>query len=209
MHGATCMSTSLMLIFIYKFHNNYYNKSVLYFINTQSTLPTNTPSQITTTANPPRSLPTTMVIEDTIEPGYQVINIPKPTTNQNPPPISIQPIGMYAEINAPEITSLRRPSETLPPARSDSQTQSHSDSQTRSEPRSSPIDQHTTGSSGGHDHDGNSDDDTSKPVVYAQVDMEMKRASRKQKEQINKYKEEILIGGQQHEPPSQTEDSWV
>ena len=151
-----------------------------------------------------------MMIPDTIEPGYQLIPS-KPATNQNPPPISMQPFGMYAEINAPEITSLRKPSETLPP-RSDSQTQSHSDSQTRSEPhsdsRSSPIDMPTTCSSG---HDGNSDDDNSKPgtALYAQVNMEQKRASRKQKEQINKYKEEVFIGGRQHEPPSQTEDSWV
>lgn len=164
----------------------------------------------------PKRLNSNNLTIDTAEPGYQLVEMPKqppkPSTNQNqllPSTSAPQPIGMYAEINDPGLASLRQQTSDsqLPQPRSDSRTQSHSD-HSRSEPRSSPIEPHTTGST-------NSDED-SKPGValYAQVDMEMKRASRKQKQQNNGssvYREEIVIGGrqQQHHPANEAEDSWV
>ena len=137
---------------------------------------------------------------DPIEPSYQTVNVSKQhLTNQNRPPISIQPIGMYAEIGM-DAQQQYRPSEPLP-SRPDSRSQS--DSQTRSEPRSSPVDHNT--------QDGSEDESAAGLAVYAQVDMEKKRASRKQKQQQDLYREEVFIGGQQrpHPPQSQPEDSWV
>ena len=167
----------------------------------------NTPSSLSHQSIAKTSVPP--ILADAQEPGYQMIDIGKqkaePPKNQNPPPTipSIQPIGMYAEIPNP---SMLRASDALPP-RSDSQTQSHSDSQTRSEPRSSPTEQQGLGSSL---PDITSDDETNPGLaVYAQVDMEKKRASRKQKQQQNQYREEIFIG--QSHPKQQTiqDDSWV
>ena len=139
------------------------------------------------------------VIEpDPIEPSYQTVEVSKQhLTNQNRPPVSIQPIGMYAEIGVPPDTQQRRPSEPLPPQ------PDQSDSQTRSEPRSSPVDHNT--------QDGSEDESNpaSGLAVYAQVDMGKKRASRKQKQQQDRYREEVFIGGQQRPHPPQPDDSWV
>lgn len=121
------------------------------------------------------------------------------------PPAPVIPVSMYAEINDPELQLVRKQSDHSLPPRSDSQAHSHTGSQPQSEPRSSPIDQHTTGSI--TPHEGLSSDEQTEPgnAMYAQIDYGKKRESRRRKEQEQK-----------HQPPlSQTMinpeaiDSWV
>lgn len=154
----------------------------------------------------PPSMTTPPIIQDANDPGYHMIETSTQhstsvTNRSHDPPVSIQPISMYAEINDPELELIRKNTENNPP-RSNSQAHSHSDSQPHSEPRSSPIDVHTTLSYSTHDG-GSSDEEAGGTALYAQVDMEKKRASRRKKEQM-KYREEIVIG-----QPEEVIDSWV
>lgn len=132
--------------------------------------------------SPTNSTPPTHVPE--IIPTYQ--SIPGPIAGQGSDPHlnfapKPAPLGMYAEINDPELGRIRKQSETSNQSRSNSRAQSHAGS--HSEPRSSPIDTHTTtGSITPHDVISIDEQDPG-TATYALVDYQKKRESRRLKEQ--------------------------
>ncbi|XP_019848880.1 PREDICTED: armadillo repeat protein deleted in velo-cardio-facial syndrome homolog isoform X3 [Amphimedon queenslandica] len=148
-------------------------------------------------------------IQDLIDPTYNIIPNPKDPPTATPPsdglpttvpPSNPGPISMYAEINDPSIEQVRKKSLERPQSRSDSRAHSRTGSQPHSEPRSSPIDPRST-----TPHEGLSSDEQGEPgnAMYAQVDYNKKRESRKRREE--KYKQEeqekVLNNG--------AIDSWV